>query len=105
MGDFQVTVYDTERKKDLEEVFGTNTITVKSPIPSRIKIPSGETKLVYFLDFNSITLEQRGKLIDHICAKFDQTREFVDENLEQIGLPILKEQCGLIIHNPQRWVD
>lgn len=57
MGDFQVTIYDKERKKDFEKVFGTNTVSVKSPIPTRIKIPSGETKLAYFLDLDSITPE------------------------------------------------
>ena len=103
MGDFQVTIYDKERKKDFEKVFGTNTVSVKSPIPTRIKIPSGETKLAYFLDLNSITPEQREKLIVNICEKFDQSRKFVEENLEQMGVPILKERCGLTIHNPQRW--
>lgn len=103
MSDFKVTVYEEERKKEFEKVFGSNTVNVKSPIPNRITIPSGETKLAYFLDFESITKEQQEKLVEHISVKFNQQKEFVEKNIESMGVPILKEQCSLCIENPQRW--
>jgi len=105
MSDFEVAIYDKERKKDFMKVFGTDIISIKSPIPIRIKIPSGEEKLAYFLDLDSITNEQRERLIQQISERFNQPIESVKENLDSIGVPILKEQCGLIIHNPQRWID
>ena len=105
MTDFEVTIYDKERKKDFIKVFGTTTVKIISPIPTRIKIPSGEEKLAYFLDLKSITSEQRTHLITHISERFNQPLEFVAEKLESMGVPILKEHCGLIIHNPQRWFN
>ena len=50
MTDFEVAIYDKERKKDFMKVFGTNIVKVQSPIPTKIMI-SGEEKLAYFLDY------------------------------------------------------
>ena len=105
MGDFKVIIYNEERKEEFLKVFGSNIVDVKSPFPSRIIIPTGEEKLAYFLDFNSITKLQRENLITHICEKFKQERDFVEENLEPTGVPILAEQCSLCIENPLRWFD
>jgi len=52
---------------------------------------------------STITKEQREKLIENLSEKFNQLEEFVRKNLEIIGVPILKENTGLIIKNPQRW--
>lgn len=105
MSDFEVAIYDKERKKDFMKVFGTDIIPIKSPIPTKISLPSGEEKKVYFLDLDSITHDQRKRLIQHISESFNQPIDSVNEDLDTIGLPILKENCGLIIHNPQRWID
>jgi len=105
MTDFEVAIYDKERKKDFMKVFGIDIISVKSPIPTRIKIPSREEKLAYFLDLTSITEDQRTHLITHISESFNLPIDSVKEDLDTIGVPILKENCGLIIHNPQRWID
>jgi len=102
--DFEVTIYDEERKKEFIKVFGTDTVKVKSPIPTWIIRPNGEKALAYFLDLELITKEEREKLIKHISEKFNQDIAFVRENLDKMGLPILKESCSLIIHNPQRWI-
>ena len=101
--DFEVTIYDEERKKNFIKVFGTNTIKVKSPIPIRIIRPNGEETLAYFLDLDLITKEEREKLIENISERFNQSIDFVRENLDKMGLPILEESCSLIIKNPQRW--
>lgn len=101
--DFEVIIYDEERKKNFIEVFGTNTVKVKSPIPQLIKKPDGEEALAYFLDLDLITKKEREKLIKHISEKFNQSIDFVRESLDKMGLPILKESCSLIIKNPQRW--
>lgn len=101
--DFEVTIYDEERKKNFIKVFGTNTIKVKSPIPTTIIIPNGEETLAYFLDLDLITKEEREKLIENISERFNQSIDFVRENLDKMGVPILKESCSLIIKNPQRW--
>jgi len=102
--DFEVIISDEERKKDFIKVFGTNIIKVKSPIPTWILRPNGEKTCAYFLDLDLITEEEREKLIKHISEKFNQSIDFVRENLDKMGLPILQESCSLIIKNPQRWI-
>ena len=102
--DFEVTIYDKERKKNFLEVFGTDTVKVKSPIPEWIIRPNGEEALAYFLDLDLITKKERKKLIKQISEKFNQDIDFVRKNLDKMGLPILKEGCSLIIKNPQRWI-
>jgi hypothetical protein len=102
MKDFKVIVYDKERKKRFEEVFGTNSVYVKSPFSKLIRIPSGETKLAYFLDFQYVNEKQRERLVVLLAERFDLTEEYVNKKLEQIGLPILKENTGLWVSHPGR---
>lgn len=102
--DFEVTIYDKKRKKDFIKVFGTNTVKVKSPVPTLILRPNDEEAYAYFLDLDLITKKEREKLIKHLSEKFNQPIDFVRANLDKMGLPILKENCGLIIKNPQRWI-
>ncbi len=103
--DFEVMIHDEERKKNFIEVFGTNTVKVKSPIPQWITKPNGETVQAYFLDLDLISKEERKRLVKNLSERFNQPIEFVEKDLEKIGVPILKEHCALIIHNPQRWID
>lgn len=103
--DFEVTINDEERKKNFIEIFGTNSVKVKSPIPKTIIRPNGEEALAYFLDLDLITEEEREKLINNIVKRFNQPIEFVRENLDKMGVPILKEHCSLWIEKPQRWFD
>ncbi len=103
--DFEVIIHDEERKKNFIEVFNTNTVKVKSPIPQWIKKPNGEMIQAYFLDLDLISKEERKRLVKNLSQRFNQPIEFVEENIDKIGVPILKEHCGLIIHNPQRWID
>ena len=102
--DFEVTIYDEERKKDFIKVFGTNTVKIKSPVPTWIIKPNGEKAEAYFLDLDLITKKEREKCIKHISEKFNQSIDFVRENLDKMGVPILRESCSLIIKNPQRWI-
>lgn len=102
--DFEVAIFDEERKKNFIEVFGTNTVKVKSPVPTWIIRPNGEKALAYSLDLDLITKKEREKLMKNICERFNQSIDFVRENLDKMGVPILKESCSLIIKNPQRWI-
>lgn len=104
--DFEVVINDSERKKNFMEVFGTNYVKIKSPIPQWITIRNGETTLAYFLDLDLITEEERERLIKNIHKRFpNEPIEFIRVNLDKIGVPILKESCSLIIKNPQKWFD
>ena len=101
--DFEITIYDKERKENFIEVFGTNTVKVKSPMCTWIIRPNGKKAPAYFLDLSLITEKARERLIKNLSKRFNQTIDFVRDNLDRIGVPILKEHTSLIVYNPQRW--
>lgn len=102
--DFEVIVKEkSEKGKEFMKVFGTTIVKIKSPIPEYILTPDKEKVLAYFLDLDLITKEQRENLIKHLSEKFNEPIDFVRENLDDIGVPILKSGCSLVIENPQKW--
>ena len=102
--DFKIGINrETERGKEFMKVFGSDVVFVKSPIPKYILKPDKEKVLAYFLDIDLLTKKQRIKLIAHLSKKFDQPIDSVKKDLDTIGVPILKEDCIVIIENPQRW--
>ncbi|KKK85959.1 hypothetical protein LCGC14_2768060 [marine sediment metagenome] len=103
--DFEIIINEnTERGKDFIKVFGTSIVNIKSPVPKYILIPSKEKVLAYFLDLDLITKKQREALINHLSKKFNQPIDFVRENLDKMGVPILKKDCSIAIKSPQRWI-
>lgn len=104
--DFTATISqsaDPERAAAWREVFGGDTVILKSPIPGRANLPGkGETE-VYEIDIAALTPEQRQRLITHLAAKFELDPDDVDGNLDQHGCPILSTDVWVTIHNPQRW--
>ena len=102
--DFEITIRNnTEKAKEFMEVLGTLTVNVKSPIPEYISTPHHGKVLAYFLDLDLITKKQLENLIKHLSEKFNQSIDFVKENLDKFGVPILQNDCSLFIKNPQRW--
>ncbi|HEC92902.1 MAG TPA: hypothetical protein ENI51_07940 [Candidatus Atribacteria bacterium] len=101
--DFKVVIKDKERKKEFLKVFGTDTINIISPIPQIIKV-NGKLEKAYFLDLNLISKKQKENLISHLSEKFSLDYDYVRDNLDKIGVPILDKDCIVIIENPQRWI-
>ncbi|MFX0188715.1 MAG: hypothetical protein ACFE8A_13375 [Candidatus Hodarchaeota archaeon] len=102
--DFEVMISSkSKRYPDFMKVFGTSIVKVKSPTPHYANTPHHKKVLVYSLDLDLLTKEQREKLIHHISEKFNQPIDFVRDNLDREGMPILAEECSLIIKSPQRW--
>ena len=61
--DFKVTICDPERKAEWEAVLGTTTVHVKSPFPTLANLPGHPGALIYELDLDFLSQEQRQKLI------------------------------------------
>lgn len=101
--DFKVTVFDPERAAEWQEIMGTTTLCVKSPIPSQASLPGIKTALIYELDLDLLTEEQLHRLVTHIANKFNYTPEEVKEALPIQGVPILADDCTVSMGNPQRW--
>jgi len=99
--DFKLQVFG-ERATEWKQVLGTDIISVKSPIP-QTAIVCGEERRVFMLDLDLLSNKQRNNLIEHLSKKFKQDREFVEDNLEKLGVPILAKDYLLSIKNPQKW--
>ena len=92
--DFTVTVYDEVRGMEFEKVFGTRTVPVISPIPEWAKLPGfEEAKAVYDLDLQRISADQRERLVTHIAEKFGLEPSAVEADLDEVGMPILADEC------------
>ena len=87
-----VRVIDEERAKEWRAVLGTDTLPVRSIITERALLPIGE-KLVFMLDIEKLTTEQRDSLITHLAEKFNLPREEVEKGIHEMGVPILADDC------------
>lgn len=102
--DFWVHVHG-ERQADFERVFGTAVVPVMGPAQHTAILPGfDESQLVYLLDLEWVREQGRwNQLVGFICGRFDQTREFVEAHLDEMGMPILASDTTLRIDHPQRW--
>lgn len=103
--DFWITVRG-ERATDFLTVFGTATVPVQAPVPEPAGLPGfDEPQLVYLLDLRWVVEEGHWeKLVDFTTARFGESREFVDRELADVGMPILARDTILRIDNPARWI-
>lgn len=102
--DFTVTVYG-ERGAEFKQIFGTDTVHVRSPFPSLAHLGGqAEPESVYMLDMELLTDEQRTKLIAHIAQKFNAETGAVEAALNALGLPIKASDTVVTVTNPQRWL-
>ncbi len=101
--DFMVTVHG-ERAKDWEAVFGTTTLPVRAPHPYPASVPGKGFTMVYDLDLDLVTPEQRERLVGHLATRFGLTEREVERDIERQGVPLLAEDCSVAVQNPQRWM-
>lgn len=109
MNDFTATISNRsnpDRAIAWRTVFGSETIVLKSPIPSLAKLPGRlTTTLIYEVDIRALTVEQRKRMVAHLAEKFGYEAHVVENALDTEGCPILAEDVFVTIHNPQRWLD
>lgn len=101
--DFRVIVMG-ERAVDFEAVFGSATVCVQSPTAQLADI-EGEMKRVYLLDLDTLTDEQKDRLVQHLARKSGCSESIVSAGLEAVGLPIVAEETILTIEKLLRWLD
>lgn len=102
--DFFVTVTG-DRAAEWEQIFGTTTVNVRSPIPQWADLPGKGKSLIFLLDLELITPTQRQRLVEHISRKWNQPPAEVEAEIKARGVPILDEDCIVGVLNPQRWLD
>ncbi len=84
-------IRDPERKREWEAILDSDTLPIKSPIPTWVDLPDMPHKLVYELDLKRLKTEHLERLVDHLARKFDLTPEAVTTQLMAEGVPILVE--------------
>ncbi len=103
--DFTAHIHgDDERAAAWQIIFDGTAVPLRSPIPYLARLPGRGQELVYLLDIEALTAEQRGRLVTHIANKFNIPAEEVDADLDTHGCPILAEHVTVSIANPWRWL-
>ena len=85
------TVVDPERKVFWEGIFGGDTVPIVSILPTCVSVPGRSDVDAYMLDLESITEEQRGRLVQGLARKFGLDEAFVEAEIDRQGVPILCE--------------
>lgn len=93
-----------ERAAAWLRIFDDTAVPLRSPIPHLARLPGRGEELVYLLDIEALTADQRGRLVQHIAGKFDIPAAEVDADLDTHGCPILAEHVTVSIANPWRWL-
>jgi len=78
----------SERYQDWFMILGTNDVPITTPGSGKTDLGPEKDVDVYLLDLAKLTAEQRSRLIDFIVARFNEPREVVERDLDQVGFPI-----------------
>jgi hypothetical protein len=102
MSDFTVTIGGS-RGDEWERIAGTRTFPVRSPIPVLADLPGKPSAQVYLLDLASIAEGVRGRIVGHLSRKFGLSPDEAEAEATKQGIPILADECSVMIEHPQRW--
>ena len=85
------------RAADWLKIFGRlDSIPVKSWIAHWAELPGIGDSIVYMLDLERITAEERVRLIAHIAERFKFPLEVVAQDLDAEGVPILADDVTVV---------
>ena len=101
--DFFVSI-DGARGAEWEAVTGTRRFPVRSPVPVLAHLPGyAVPQPVYLLALDQIDAETRARIVAHLASKFGLSEAEVAVEIAQAGIPILEDQCSVVVHHPMRW--
>jgi hypothetical protein len=93
-------VHEPERKKMAEQVFGGDTMPIKSVFPKLANFTDRPNAAVYEMDLAAITPEQRQRLVAALAERFRMEAVKVEIYLDIVGLPILAEEITVTTTDP-----
>lgn len=107
MKDFKVILSETSaRADDFRAVFGRLEVCIQSPLPRLANLPGFDVpQRVYLLDLDALTEAEEARLVQHISTKLNVGVEDVILHLHNSGVPILADECVVVVDHPQRWMD
>ncbi len=88
-------ITNPERLALWQNVFGGDEVPIVSIIPQVGSFPVVGEQRFYSLDLKAISAEQRQALVLSIADKFNQPVEFVEANVDRMGVPILA--CDVLV--------
>lgn len=84
-----------------ESMLGSRSVPVKGWLPERARLPGfNQPQLVYMLDLDAFTDEQRETLAREVGGKFGLSIEEARRELEEHGMPVLAEGCTVSTDTP-----
>ena len=100
--DFWITIHG-ERGEEWKRITGTDRFPIKTPVPSLGILPGiGETR-IYLLALDQMEPEIMHRILAHLAVKFGLTPEEDAEEIAKAGIPILADECSVMVLNPQKW--
>jgi hypothetical protein len=90
-GGITVTPLDQERIEEFTAIFGGPTVPVTSVQPEELVNAEWKTAMVFYLDLNAITQEQRGRLVAHLAQKHNLTADWIEYSLNLTGFFIVAQ--------------
>lgn len=96
----------TERGTAWKYIFGRFDVCIVSPQPQLAELPGfDEPQPVYLIDLDLLTSQEMNRLVYYLSGKFSQPPEQVRQEIKKHGVPILADECTVVIENPLRWFD
>lgn len=77
------------RYPDWQRVFRTTLVELESPMPVLAELPGLGSQPVYKVKLSTLRADQRARLVDYICERFNLPIDEVCASLEAHGCPIL----------------
>jgi len=101
--DFRVTIGGA-RGEEWERVAGTRTFPVMTPIPQMATLPGrpGLSK-VFLVDLAELEPGVLDRIVAYLAAKFGLSEQEAAAEIKTAGVPVLDEQCTVVVTNPQKW--
>jgi len=95
------------RAADCMRVFWRRDVPVVSDKPMWVMVPEYDRPMqAYRLDVGRITPEERERLVQHLAGRYAPLLDDeINESLDKYGMPILADDCTVVVQHPLKWID
>lgn len=93
VGDWRTTarILEPIRAEVWRGIVGGDMVPIVSIVPERVSLPGHCDAIVYMLDLKALDAGQRERLVEFLADKFEQDSQFVEDNLDAEGVPVLAD--------------
>jgi len=92
------------RGDEWERVCGTRVFPVASFQPIKANLPGKPNADVWLLNLRLIDSPTLQRIIEHFSVKFNTPPNETAAAAAAQGIPILAEDCTVVLNDPQRWL-